>query len=223
MSEITLYHGSEFIVKNPQYGMGQIHNDYGQGFYCTQNIELAKEWACTKEHGGYANVYSLNTNGLTVLNLSDEKYNILNWLAILLENRVFSTNSDIKSEAKEYIMTEYMPDYKGADIMVGYRADDSYFSFATAFISNGISLRQLSKAMYLGDLGEQIVLKSQKAFERIKFIDYMSVDRNKYYEKRMARDEEARAAYKRERATIADDIYMIDIIRQRWRNEDVRI
>lgn len=223
MSEITLYHGSEHIVRNPQYGLGQIHNDYGQGFYCTKNIELAKEWACTRDHGGYANAYSLDMGGLKVVNLSDEKYHILNWLAILLENRVFSVSSDLKREAKQYIMTEFMPDYKDADVMIGYRADDSYFSFANAFISNGISLRQLSKAMYLGDLGEQIVLKSRKAFSQISFIDYTVVERDEYYEKRMARDEEARAAYQRERAQIADDIYMIDMIRQQWRNEDARI
>ncbi|MBR2627880.1 MAG: DUF3990 domain-containing protein, partial [Peptococcaceae bacterium] len=40
--------------------------------------------------------------------------------------------------------------------MIGYRADDSYFSFANAFLNNTLSLRQLEKAMMLGKHGEQV-------------------------------------------------------------------
>ena len=219
MSEIMLFHGSEYIIRNPEYGKGYIHNDYGQGFYCTEHIELAKEWACTKDHGGYANIYSFDMDGLEVLNLSDDNYHILNWLAVLLDNRIFSINSSLKREARDYIVSEFMPNYKNADIMIGYRADDSYFSFANAFISNSISLRQLSKAMHLGNLGEQIVLKSKIAFDHIRFTDYVVVDWNEYYEKRKARDDEARIAFQSEKANIADDIYLIDIIRHGWRDE----
>ncbi|MCF0142741.1 MAG: DUF3990 domain-containing protein, partial [Parasporobacterium sp.] len=43
---LTIYHGSQQIVEVPRFGMGKPYNDYGQGFYCTENIELAKEWAC---------------------------------------------------------------------------------------------------------------------------------------------------------------------------------
>ncbi len=28
------------------FGFGSSTNDYGQGFYCIEDIELAKEWAC---------------------------------------------------------------------------------------------------------------------------------------------------------------------------------
>ena len=43
---MILYHGSDSIVKSPEYGKGKFYNDYGRGFYCTENKELAKEWAC---------------------------------------------------------------------------------------------------------------------------------------------------------------------------------
>ena len=43
---------------------------------------------------------------------------------------------------------------------IGYRADDSYFSFASDFINGAISYRQLCNAMCLGKLGQQFVLKS---------------------------------------------------------------
>jgi len=57
--ERTLYHGSEFIIKKPEFLEGNIHNDYGIGFYCTTNKELAKEWASKRSGKGYINKYIL--------------------------------------------------------------------------------------------------------------------------------------------------------------------
>ena len=50
-----------------------------------------------------------------------------------------------------------------ADLVIGYRADDSYFSFVKDFLNNRISLAQLQQALKLGTVGEQIVIKSQRA------------------------------------------------------------
>ena len=43
--DIIIYHGSQQIVEVPKFGLGKTYNDYGQGFYCAESIELAKEWA----------------------------------------------------------------------------------------------------------------------------------------------------------------------------------
>lgn len=55
MNKLRLYHGSEFIINNPVFGKGSPRNDYGQGFYCTRDIEKAKEWAAQKGNQGYCN------------------------------------------------------------------------------------------------------------------------------------------------------------------------
>ena len=68
-------------------GKGKAYNDYGRGFYCTEHIELAKEWACTKGTDRYANKYEIETNGLSVLNLLTGDHTILNWLAVLMLHR----------------------------------------------------------------------------------------------------------------------------------------
>ncbi len=223
---MTIFHGSEYIIEKPEYGKGSKFNDYGQGFYCTEHIELAKEWACTSKHGGYANKYTIDSNGLQIIDLNCDSYNILNWLAILLENRQFDVDTQITQSARDYILTNYLPEYGNADIITGYRADDSYFLFACDFINNGLTLRQLSKAMHLGELGEQIVIRSQKAFERLRFAGYEIAQREEYYKKRKMRDDKAKTAYRTERGVksdIAEDIYIMDIIRQGWRNGDVRL
>ncbi|MBQ8040804.1 MAG: DUF3990 domain-containing protein, partial [Lachnospiraceae bacterium] len=150
---LTLFHGSANIIQTPVFGAGKPYNDYGLGFYCTENIELAKEWACSAELDGYANQYEFNTKGLSVLSLTDGEYTILHWLAILLENRKFRTGASVAASAKKYLLENFLTDYRKYDVIKGYRADDSYFSFATAFLNNTISLSKLEKAMRLGKLG----------------------------------------------------------------------
>ena len=66
------------------------------------------------------------------------------------------------------------------DLVVGYRADDSYFDFAEAFLNNAITVEQLSRAMRLGKLGEQIVLKSQFAFSKIKYEGFEVAEKDRF-------------------------------------------
>ena len=220
-----IYHGSQRIIKKPVFGEGNPRNDYGLGFYCTYEIELAKEWACTEEKSGYANQYDLDLTNLAVMRLSGADYNILNWLAVLLNNRTFRISNNVAAEGKAYLLEKFLPDAGAYDVIIGYRADDSYFSFANAFLNNTLSLAQLENAMYLGELGEQTVLKSQKSFERIRFVRSEAADREVYYPQKSARDKEARLAYRKEQGLqrAVDSIYLIDILRERWDNDDARI
>lgn len=220
--KLIIYHGSQKIIEHPIYGEGNPRNDYGLGFYCTENIELAKEWACTLENNGYANKYELDMKELSALNLNDGSYHILNWLAVLLENRIFRIGGEVAQQGDEYIKEQFMPNYKEYDVIKGYRADDSYFTFASAFLNNTISLAKLEEAMILGKLGEQIVLRSKKAFERIKFVDNTFAEKEIYYPKKLARDTKAREDFRRtrERKSMADEIFMVDIIREGWKNDD---
>lgn len=224
MSKI-LYHGSENIIEKPEFGKGARNNDYGKGFYCTENIELAKEWACAKQNNGYANIYEIDMAGLEVLNLNSPEYNILNWLAILADNRTYWQNGSIAEQAKKYIKDNFLPDISGYDVIIGYRADDSYFSFAQDFVAGVISLQKLSEAMRLGKLGEQIVLKSQKAFEQIKFIGYEDVDAGEYFNKKREREREARQEYRRSKTVTANvnDLFILDIMREEIKNGDARL
>ena len=222
---VRLYHGSEVIVERPEFGKGARHNDYGKGFYCTENPELAREWACAKQKNGYVNIYDLDMTGLSVLNLNDPQYNILNWLAILADNRTYWQNGSISEDAKDYIKTHFLLDISGYDVIIGYRADDSYFSFAQDFVAGVILLEKLSEAMRLGKLGEQIVLKSPKAFEQIEFVGCENVDSDIYYTRKMERERDARREYRKRKREKADihELYIIDIMREEMTNGDARL
>lgn len=222
---MLVYHGSDHIIEIPVYHGSKRTNDFGYGFYTTESIELAKEWACTDRKDGFANIYELDLDGLKILRLNSPEYNILNWLAILAKYRSYWQNGSIAEEAKEYLKQHFYVDPSPFDIIIGYRADDSYFTFAQDFAAGTISLKKLSEAMRLGRLGEQIVLKSRTAFENIRFIDAEPAAADIYYEKKAVRDREARRAYRSTRQSSAGihDLYMIDIMREGIENGDSRL
>lgn len=223
--KLTIYHGSSKIIARPDFGTGNPHNDYGLGFYCTESMELAKEWASSTETDGFANQYQLNLTGLSTLSLTSGDYHILNWLSVLLENRRFRIDGAIAQQAKAYISENFSVNYKQYDIIRGYRADDSYFSFANAFLNNTISVTQLEKAMVLGKLGEQIVLISQKAFASIEFVNAIPAPNEIYLPKKLARDTAARKDFQQEKArgSILTEKYILDIMREGWKNDDERL
>ena len=220
---MIIYHGSKDIIEKPEFGKGNQKNDYGLGFYCTENVELAKEWACSNnETNGYANQYEIDLSDYKVLDLREEKYSILNWMALLLKFRTFDVNTPISAQAKEYILENFYVDVEEYDVIIGYRADDSYFSFAKDFINNTISVEQLVEAMRLGELGIQIVLKSKKAFDAVKYKSYELAECKEYYVKRVSRDKKTRENYLSgyRQNLVSDGLFVMDIIRKGLKNGD---
>ncbi|MCR4594422.1 MAG: DUF3990 domain-containing protein [Clostridiales bacterium] len=220
---ITIYHGSKQIIEKPTFGEGKKHNDFGLGFYCTESNDLAKEWAVSSLQDGFSNRYSLDTEYLKILKLNSPEYTILNWMAILVENRLFALNTPVARRAKQYLIDIFGVNVNAFDLIIGYRADDSYFDYAEAFLNNGITVEQLSRAMQLGKLGEQIVLKSQFAFSKIKFEGFEIAEKDMYYVLRKARDDEANQMYLDILEEETDGLYIQDIIRGGITNDDSRI
>lgn len=225
MAEMILYHGSVSIIEQPVFGKGKRHNDYGLGFYCTQSLDLAKEWAVEENRDGYANKYSLDLQGLTILDLSQKGFTTLHWITLLLQNRVFTLKNDIIKAGKKYLIEHFSLPVKEYDIIKGYRADDSYFAYAESFLNNTISVQRLSEALKLGNLGEQVVLMSEKAFGKLKFSGYEIADAATYYPLRKARNEQARMEFLSNRRGILspDDLYLNDIIRGGIEPDDPRL
>lgn len=222
---MLVYHGSDHVIERPIFNGSKRANDYGYGFYTTENIELAKEWACSKNHDGFVNVYEANLDKLNVLNLNAPEYNILNWLAILTKYRTYWQNGSISEQAKAYLQKNFFIDPAPYDVIIGYRADDSYFSFAQDFVAGTISVSKLSEAMHLGKLGEQIVFKSKESFSHISFVRAEPVEASVYFEKKKNRDTEARQAYRKTKSSSdnINDLYMLDIMREEIKNDDPRL
>ena len=220
---ITIYHGSPQIIESPVFGEGRKHNDFGLGFYCTESNELAKEWAVSSLRDGFSNRYTLDTEYLNILNLNSPDYTILNWIAVLVDHRLFSIKNPVAAKAKRYLTDNFGINVNAYDLITGYRADDSYFDYAETFLNNGITVEQLARAMRLGKLGEQIVLKSKYAFSKIRFEGYEVAEKETYYVLRKSRDDEANKTYYEILEENNDGLYIQDIIRGGITNDDPRI
>ena len=220
---ITLYHGSERIVEVPAFGEGRQNNDFGLGFYCTESEDLAKEWAVSSLRNGFANRYTLDTEYLNILNLNSPDYTILNWIAVLVEHRLFTIKTPVARRAKRYLIDNFGVNVNAFDLITGSRADDSYFDYAESFLNNGISVEQLARAMRLGKLGEQIVIKSKFAFSCLRYEGFDIAEKEKYYVLRKARDDEANELYQEMLEEEGDGLYIQDIMRGGIKNDDPRI
>ena len=220
---ITVYHGSTQIVEVPIFGEGRKNNDFGLGFYCTESNDLAKEWAVSSLRDGFSNRYTLDTEYLNILNLNSPDYTILNWMAVLVEHRLFSIKTPVARRAKRYLIENFGVNVNAYDLIIGYRADDSYFDYAEAFLNNTITVEQLSRAMRLGKLGEQIVIKSKFAFSKIRFEGFEVAEKGTYYVLRKARDDAAGQMYLDIQEEESDGLYIQDIMRGGVTNDDPRI
>lgn len=225
MSRLTIYHGSISIIERPVYGKGKPYNDYGLGFYCTESRELAKEWAVSEDQDGYANTYILDTDDLRILDLSAHGFTTLHWISLLLQYRTFTVKSDIAKDGKDYLVKHFSIPIDEYDVIKGYRADDSYFAYAQSFLDNTITVQRLAEALRLGNLGEQVVLKSKAAFEHLRFIGYELAEADIYYALRKDRNDRARNEFLKDRRgpLTEDAMFLSDIIRGGIPADDPRI
>ena len=171
---IKVYHGSDHIIKNPVYMGGKEDNDYGNGFYTTEYEDRARGWAGLNgtPETSYVNIYHLDIDNLKVMDLND--HGVLAWIAEVVAHRGISDEN--ASIVGTRLVELYKPDTNNMDIIKGYRADDSYTQVIEAFLLNQINLFEVERLFYKGSLGNQVFLKSEKAFENIQWIEAYSVE-----------------------------------------------
>jgi len=190
----TVYHGSDKIVKIPEFGKGNPNNDYGIGFYTTKNKGLAGEWAVLyNKKDGYINEYTLDYADLKVLYLNQMP--IENWVSILATYRKIEYGGNYDSRINRFLEL-YGLDLSSYDIIEGWRADDAFFTYINDFFAIALSVEKMKEAMSFGSLGNQICLKSERAFKQLKFVEppYLA-QMSKFYKLAEERDLKARREY----------------------------
>ena len=189
MGKIILYHGSPNKVVVPQFGFGEGKHDYGKGFYLTDNIELAKEWAVCRpdEMNDWVHKYELETDDLKILDF--QKHNILSWLAELMKHRDAADSKRYRMLAKKFI-AKYGVDTGKYDVIKGWRANASYFYIAKEFVRDNIDMDILEELLSLGGLGIQYCIKSELAYSKLTEVEdgLISVDYSEFNEKYNERD-----------------------------------
>ena len=117
-----LYGQPNKVVK-PQFGLGKDYHDYGNGFYLTPDIELAKEWAFAtdKNIDGYLHTFELDLKGLNIFNF--DQVSELYWIVELMQHR-YPEVKGVNDQRKELI-DRYGLDLSKYDVIVGWRADSA--------------------------------------------------------------------------------------------------
>lgn len=193
MGKIILYHGTADKVVEPVFGGGNDKHDYGRGFYLTENIELAKEWAVCRpnDKNGWVHKYELDCSGIKILDFQER--DVLAWLAELMKHRDAADSKRYRMLAAKFI-DKYGVDTDGYDVIKGWRADASYFYIAKEFVRDNIDMDILEELLSLGGLGIQYCIKSELAFSGLQEInsDLIMVNYNEFNDKYNKRDVEAR-------------------------------
>lgn len=190
--KMILYHGSpnERIVLNPNGGNDR--HDFGRGFYLTPSIELASEWSSCIDFGNdvsYVHKYEVDLQCLKIFNFTS--VSTLSWLAELIKHRAGDTSSRYRKRSAEFIR-RFGISIDGYDIIVGWRADASYFLIAKEFARGNINVNILERLLNLGDLGLQYVLKTEKAYKSTKEVATIKCNRALCRKKYLLRDSLAR-------------------------------
>ena len=163
---------------------------------------------------------------MKVLDLTDPAYNVLNWIALLIQNRIFTSAASISKQAQEYLTEHFGINVSGYDVIIGNRADNSYFSFAQDFVNNAISVQKLAKQMKLGKPGIQYMLRTKTAFDQLTYVGAQEVDWTIYHAKYLKRDIKAKKNYLKYPVDLILDpkeLFILDILRGGIKNGDLRL
>ncbi len=197
MAKIVLYHGTPDKEVHPTFGLGEDKHDYGRGFYLTENLELAKEWAVCRpqEQNGWVHKYELDTDGLKILEFHEQ--DVLAWLAELMKHRDASDTKRYRVLAAKFI-EEYGFDTSEYDVIKGWRANASYFYIAREFVRDNVDMDILIELLSLGGLGIQYCIKSELAYSKLRKVSegLIAVDYADFNEKYNQRDADARKKMK---------------------------
>lgn len=180
---MVLYYGSATLFTKPTFGVGNSSNDYGRGFYMTPDKKIADLWASKFPHGGYNLKFKIDLNKLRILYLNTAtEEDVISWITLLVTHRFDKDEYEKSKETIEWLKRHYNLNIDDYDMIIGYRADDSYFNYSSEFVQNNLSLEALSMSMKLGKLGLQYALISKKAFQLLEFVSYTVVEHSDEYE-----------------------------------------
>nr|WP_297705820.1 DUF3990 domain-containing protein [uncultured Butyrivibrio sp.] len=147
---IKLYHAGYEEIKKPDVHYGRKNADFGQGFYTTDNLDFACGWVREKPGADIIiNSYELDEKDLKVKKLERDS----SWF-----NYIFSNRRVKPDEYAEY------------DIIVGPIAGDTIYDTFGIITSGFLTDEEAMRLLMVGDSFDQIVLKTQRAADSLKFV-----------------------------------------------------
>ncbi|MBQ6490536.1 MAG: DUF3990 domain-containing protein [Solobacterium sp.] len=150
MSVMKLFHTGYEVIERPDIRIGRKNADLGQGFYLSDNEEFSRRWARQKRgYTTYLNQYELETEGLKIKRFEKDE----EWFEYIFRNRMNAPDS----------LAEY-------DVLIGPIANDTIYDTFGILTSGLMKTEDALAVLRLGNTYYQIVLKTQKAADALRFI-----------------------------------------------------
>lgn len=152
---IRIYHAGFDIIESPDITRGRANADFGQGFYVSPNEEFSRRWAKhRKGEKTYINTYELDLKDLKIKRFQRDE----EWFSYIYDNRYHKDDTN-----KDY------------DLIIGPIANDTIYDTFGIITSGILSKEDAMKLLMIGNVYEQIVLKSEKAVSHLRFLSYEEI------------------------------------------------
>ena len=150
MHTMTLYHVGFQEIRQPDVHYGRTNADFGQGFYLSEHDGFAKRWARSRPgKDTYLNVYELSTDGLAIKRLIKDR----EWFDYIFANRAGKADA-----------------LAGYDAIIEPIANDTIYNTWGLLTSGLVDTELALKALMIGPVYEQVVLKTERAAAALRFV-----------------------------------------------------
>ncbi|MCL2071588.1 MAG: DUF3990 domain-containing protein [Oscillospiraceae bacterium] len=177
-SVIHVFHGSVFVVKNPEIRPVTRPLDFGVGFYITTLKKQAEHWAESKAkktgQPSIVNVYNLNLAELRKsLSTKGFKGTSDNWLDFVLRHRKESAYSLLTG--KRPLLVAKQGVHHSFDLVSGEVADDDIFDSIELYESGVISKDELRRRVKIKRKNDQMCFCTEEALSFLYFKEHYNV------------------------------------------------
>ncbi len=147
---MKVYHAGYEEISVPDIHRGRKNADFGQGFYLSDNHEFVSRWVREKRGSEiFINSYELDAADLKIKSFERDQ----NCFRYVFSNR------------------RSMPDVlSDMDVIIGPIANDTIFNTMGIMTSGYLSDDEALQLLCIGPLYRQIVIKSQRAADKLKFL-----------------------------------------------------
>ena len=173
-SECILFHGAKTVIDGPiSIKRSRQNNDFGQGFYCGENLEQSAIFV-SNFPGSSLYILRFDKDGLNCRTLSVER----DWMLLIAYYR--NRLGEFKDSP---LIHHLLKKNDGIDYIIAPIADNRMFEIIDQFIDGEITDIQCRHCLSATNLGKQYVFLTDKAVSRISVLEHCFLARSEmeYY------------------------------------------
>ena len=166
-NELILFHGSKEGLKEIKIDGSRLNCDFGYGFYLGESYEQALNFIVQYPK---SSIYSFK---IDIKDLKVKRFQCdLEWMLAIAYYR--GKNEEIKNNNK---ILKIIKEIEDADIIIAPIADNKMFNILSEFSLGEINMDVAIHSLSAYGLGNQYIIKTEKALNKLEFIEnyYVSI------------------------------------------------